>query len=223
MLVQLLISVNLTRMNRHVWLPSTLLFLLWIFPSPRNSLPTGSLGRLLLQVVRNWDEEDIHPPENQPLSEVYLADLFEFLPLQLTPFWPKSVWKWVFLHYYFISQTANGFGEEEEICYLLKSLWRLSTITITHPIPNIGSIWVSTYLCCCPEKKKTIYKCVYYTHLYLYHFYTSSISRVTFPFCSSLCFDTEYYNLESHIVCHCCTMGSNQLTHWIKSSNPLFS
>lgn len=64
---------------------STLLILLWLFPSARNILTTGSLGWLLLQLVRNWDEEDLHLSENWFFLRVYLAHLFESQALQLTP------------------------------------------------------------------------------------------------------------------------------------------
>lgn len=72
---------------------STLLILLWLLPSARSIPTTGSLGWLLLQLMRNRDEEDIHLSENQFHLRVYLVDLFEPQALQLTPQWPKPVWK----------------------------------------------------------------------------------------------------------------------------------
>lgn len=85
-----IILSNLAGINRHVWLTS-LLCLLWIFPSSRTRLATGS------PESKRWDKEDTHLRVHWSLSDIQLTDLLGSHTLQLTPHWSKSVWKGVFL------------------------------------------------------------------------------------------------------------------------------
>ena len=106
--------VNLTGMNRHVWVTYTLLSL-WISPSSRNKRSTGYPKLALLQVVKDWDGKIW---VYWYLSKIQLADLFEFHTETYSILTQISMRVSFPLHY-FVSQITNGFGGEE-IYYTLE-------------------------------------------------------------------------------------------------------